>query len=130
MHHIRTLVDVRTNPHSRFSPQFNTRHMQENLGAIAYRHARELGGKDPQPIPEIRRSLESLLYPVNQDPADRMCLVCSEGDYRECHRHYLLTPLVRELGFQVQQILPNGGLVLDEGPTPATLTKMAPYLPK
>ena len=124
LHKIKRVIDVRTNPQSRFCPQFNKKAMQANLGLVLYDHINELGGKNPLPVDLLRMHVAKLL-----PPPLRICMMCSEGNFLDCHRHYLLSPLVIELGYEVLQIQPDGSLVKDTGPTPATLHKMAAFLP-
>lgn len=121
------LIDVRTSPQSRFCPQFNAKTLGANLVSrlgIGYHHAPVLGGKNPYPLDEQRRHIVEELPLITG-----ACLMCSEGNYRTCHRHYTLTPLFLALGFTVEQILPDGSRVKDTGPTPATLQKMRAFLP-
>lgn len=122
---VHLLVDVRSVARSRFSPQFNAKAMSEKLAAagIGYLHVPELGGKNPRPIPELRAIVGRGL-PLR----DGTCLMCSEKDYRECHRHYLLAPLFIELGIEVVQLLADGSSIPDHGPSRETLRKMTGYL--
>jgi uncharacterized protein (DUF488 family) len=125
MHEIQFLLDVRTKPQSRWSPQFNVAFLAEHLpeAGIRYSHQKVLGGKDPRPIPEIRAAIEQLL------PLEKACMMCSEGDYLECHRHYLLAPVLLELQVPIIQIRPTGEAVEDTGPSAKTLKKMRQFLP-
>jgi uncharacterized protein (DUF488 family) len=125
-HQVTLLVDVRSSPQSRFCPHFNAKRLALSLAVlgIRYLHAPQLGGKNPLPVAELRRDVAALL-PLTQVTA----LMCSEGKFQECHRHYLLTPLFVERGVWVEQILPDGALVPDAGPTEATLRKMRAGLP-
>ena len=123
---IKLLVDVRSSPRSR-QPHFNAGPLQRNLPPIHYEHAPGLGGKNPLAYPEQRRLLEELLPKSHHA---NICLMCSEGDFKECHRHYTITRLIHEIGgYEVHQIKTDGSVVVDEGPTALTLKKMAAYLP-
>jgi uncharacterized protein (DUF488 family) len=107
-HAIGTLIDVRSSPRSRFA-QFDGGRLRVNLAPIVYEHWPSLGGRDTaarEPQTELKRLLQS----ADQDSSPRMCLMCSEGDYRECHRHYLLAPLAIELGWNVIQVNRYGSL--------------------
>ena len=125
-HGVRVLVDVRTLPRSRFSPQFNKTKLTELLRTIGirYMHVKELGGKNPLPVEEQRMFLAGLAL------EEGMCFMCSEANYLDCHRHYTLTPLLLDRGVHVEQILPSGGGLRDDGPTQATLRKMEAFLPR
>jgi uncharacterized protein (DUF488 family) len=82
---------------------------------IAYRWLPALGGLNPSPPATMLETLTSLF-----NDQRTMALMCSEGDFRKCHRHHLLAPLVQSVGCQVQQITPTGALVADPGPTGPT----------
>ena len=126
-HNIRLLVDVRTKPQSRFSPQFNTKHLIANLPPIHYLHVGELGGKNPLPISRQRSALTEILSRATQPEV--ICFMCSEGDFRDCHRHYTLAPIIMDLGYEVHQINRDGSIEIDAGPTAKTLAKMAAFMP-
>ncbi|WP_180540759.1 DUF488 domain-containing protein [Nevskia soli] len=125
-HGVERLIDVRNYPQSRFCPHFNARRMAEALDelGIEYQHRGELGGKHPLPYERLRSEIQGMLPLRNVT-----CLMCSEGKYVECHRHYFLAPLFLEVGVSVDQILPDGSLLHDSGPTPQTLHKMRDWLP-
>lgn len=106
IHDIECVIDVRTHAKSRW-PRFNQKALAALLNAhgIAYQHAPLLGGRNPLPQPEILRELQNYL-----PPASRTCFLCSEGDPLDCHRHSLIAPAVRGLGYSVVQILRDGSL--------------------
>jgi uncharacterized protein (DUF488 family) len=127
LHRIDTLTDVRSQPHSRFAPQYNrqTLHMAVAQVGIVYRYLGDkLGGrpKDPQyrrpdgtvdyirlaQAPHYRQGLLELRGEAEQT---RLAVMCAEADFRKCHRYWLITrSLVRE-GVEVQHILHSGALV-------------------
>lgn len=115
-HQITVLIDVRSTPRSRFAT-FNQGALTRRLAdvSIAYQHWPSLGGKFERPVPTVKRELERLLADVGEH---RLCLMCSEGDHRDCHRHTLLTPIALELGWTVMQIQKHGTAVADLGPAP------------
>src|SRR5947209_7963153 len=125
-HDVQTLIDVRTYARSRFQPWFNLSDLKARLEriGITYRHTPELGGREPRSIRELREYIAGLL-PLQPGT----CFMCSEGDFRECHRHYFLAPLFIEVGITVEQIGTDSSLTQDDGPTPATLHKMREHLP-
>ena len=106
VHEIERVIDIRTYPKSRW-PQFNQRSMTALLEAqgIEYQHAPLLGGRNPLLAPEILLELRNYLPPVSAT-----CFLCSEGDPQGCHRHSLIAPAVRGLGYSVVQILKDGSL--------------------
>jgi uncharacterized protein (DUF488 family) len=126
-HGIETLADVRSSPRSRFQPHFNIGAMQKALPPVHYLHLPDLGGKNPLSITVQRIALSRVLEDQSESV---LCLMCSEGDFHECHRHYILAPLAIELGYEVHQIKKDGSTELDLGPTPATLHKMREFMPQ
>jgi uncharacterized protein (DUF488 family) len=62
-----------------------------------------LGGKVPAPTEVLREEIAAVIA-IDQ----RVCLMCSEGNHLDCHRHTLLAPVVEELGGRVLQIRKDG----------------------
>ena len=108
-HEVRCLIDVRTFARSRF-PRFNKAPLSSSLSQIGieYRHAPRLGGRDPLPTVDLRHEVESLL-----PRKERTCLLCSEGDPQNCHRHTLIAPILLDMGYTVLQILADGSVQED-----------------
>jgi uncharacterized protein (DUF488 family) len=104
LHQVEILIDVRTNARSRW-PQFNGKALAAALAGhgIGYEHRPRLGGKNVAPTEELREEIGAVVAIPG-----RICLMCSEGDYRNCHRHHLLAPIVREMGHRVLQINKDG----------------------
>ena len=124
-HEISLLVDVRSSPRSRY-PWFEKARLRNGLRAseIEYWHCAKLGGKPALPLPKVRDLLDYFL-----PPKQRMCFMCSEGDYLQCHRHYHLARVIVPMGYTVLQIQRDGSTVEDLGPSRKTLTKFAQYIP-
>lgn len=124
---IKNLLDVRSWPKSRF-PHFNSNPLRDYLTVrnMSYWHTPALGGKNPRPVSEIMSSLESMRELLSGSDC---ALMCSEGDYLTCHRHYLLAPVIIDLGYHYSQITPKGEIIEDHGPTEKTLKKFAAFLP-
>jgi uncharacterized protein (DUF488 family) len=127
LHHIDTLLDARSQPHSRFAPQFNRKTLQTSLeqAGFAYRYDGDrLGGrpKDPQyhlpggkvdyvrlaQAPFYRDGLHELCREAEQS---RVAVMCAEADFRKCHRYWLITRSLVEEGVEVHHILHSGELV-------------------
>jgi len=126
-HAIAALCDVRSMPYSRYNPQFNRETLADNmhLAGIAYRFTDDsLGGKpavdtlrtedgalpDDAKIaasPIFNRGIEQLIVLGARQPT---AFMCSEADYRSCHRHKLIAPALIERGVIVLHILPDGGI--------------------
>ncbi len=49
--------------------------------------------------------------PDSQGEAQRVAILCSEGDFRKCHRGKLITPTLLRRGVRVTHIQPDGTLV-------------------
>lgn len=123
------LVDVRTQPYSRWVPQFNRENLARALreAGIEYLHMGEtLGGRPADPALYAAGEQERPDYdlvaatPVFQEALGRLVamaaesvtvVMCSEGDHRHCHRALLLAPALRASGLCVRHILPDGGAV-------------------
>ncbi len=132
-HGIEQLVDVRSQPFSRYNPQFN----RETL-AIALRQAevkyselgKSLGGRpeqsdlyDPgQERPNYERQRKTTLYRqgvqtlIKLARQGRTAIMCSEGDPNECHRTWLITPSLLDESITVLHILPDAKVVTAERP--------------
>jgi uncharacterized protein (DUF488 family) len=129
-HGIQLLVDVRSNPYSRYVPQANRETLARFLesAGIAYRWLGDrLGGKpsgDPVDYDELRTSpffqrgiVDLLALAAHQ----RTAIMCAEGDHRQCHRYKLITPVLVDQGVHVLHIQPDG-LLVDEDQEPRQLT--------
>ncbi len=136
-HGIRTIVDVRTSPYSRFAPHFNQRELRSALRnrGIAYAFGGEkLGGRPSDPalykdgvIPEghadylnlvdypavarqpwFREGVERLLELAADAPT---AMMCSEEDPNRCHRHHLVAQALLKRGVVVRHIRKDGSFV-------------------
>lgn len=124
LHHVQTLVDVRTTPYSRHSPEFT----KDELEAIAaeaglgYRWLGDrLGGRpsdahllddtgtpDPAAIvadPRFQSGVAELLALAR---SSRVALLCAEVDHRHCHRTAWLAPVLEAAGRRVLHIDATG----------------------
>ena len=141
LHRIATLIDARSQPHSRFAPQFNRQALQASLeqAGIAYRYVGDrLGGRpqDPQyhlpsgkidylrlaQAPLYLKGLQELQREAEQS---RVAVMCAEADYRKCHRYWLITRSLLDEGVEVHHILHSGELV---GTTRDELISPSPQL--
>lgn len=143
-HQIDVVVDVRSSPHSRYSPHFN----RPELAAALNGHVRyawmgdSLGGRPPSPefydeaghvlygplsrTPEFIRGLEQL---ESNAARYRIALLCAEADPSHCHRHLLVARSLRNRGWpadRIVHILGDGALKSDaELPAQALLLEDA-----
>ena len=99
---INILVDVRTFPRSRFCPQFNKKSFEEKLVKENIRYlfrGKNLGGMG------LNVRYEETINEVTElSKENSVCLMCSEGDYKKCHRYQLLTPEFEKKGLLVNHI--------------------------
>ncbi len=90
---IRTLVDVRSSPYSKWQPWFNREGFKTFLESqgIEYRYAgKYLGGLDKNnEKPEWQQGLKQLTKIATEN--EGVCIMCSEQDYHDCHRYYWIS---------------------------------------
>jgi uncharacterized protein (DUF488 family) len=124
---IEVLVDTRSQPYSRYAPQFNRESLKTSLlrAGIAYLYlGDELGGRPrdaqyhlPNGKVDYERLAEALSYRGGlarlKHEAEGHCVavMCSEADYRQCHRYWLITRSLVNEGAEVHHILHSGALV-------------------
>lgn len=104
---IQVVADVRSQPFSRFSPQFNRREFRSALRAAGLDYVflgEELGGRPPEQelydedghvlygelakTPRFQTGLRRLIEGAEQF---RVAMLCSEEDPTHCHRRLLIT---------------------------------------
>jgi uncharacterized protein (DUF488 family) len=137
-HEVARLVDVRSQPYSRWAGQFNRATLGHDLGryGIDYRFMGDtLGGMPADPalydpgqrVPNYQRMAQTPVYRqgiaelLGLACAQQVAIMCSEGDYHQCHRHLLLSQTLLACGASVLHIMPDGGTVREE-PMPRQLT--------
>lgn len=130
-HGIALVVDVRSQPYSRWAHQFNREMLARDLdeAGIGYRFMGDtLGGRpsdlvlyDPQQeLPDYRRVEQMDAYQAGIDQllelarAERVAVMCSEGDHRQCHRHLLVAQTLLKRGVRVLHIQPDGTTIEGE----------------
>lgn len=124
-HGITRVVDVRSQPYSRWVPHFNKGRLSEALTevGVTYVHLPDLGGRPSDPAltddsgePDyeaiaasrgFQESLGRLIDWARQEPT---AIMCAEADYLRCHRHMLIEPALLERGVQVLHIQADGSL--------------------
>lgn len=123
LHGIDAVADVRSQPFSRYNPQFNRETLRDSLKQfdIAYVYlGQELGARADDPdcyidgqvqfdrlarTPLFRAGLSRLERGAARH---RIALMCAEKDPLTCHRTILVCPHVEALGFEVRHILDDG----------------------
>jgi uncharacterized protein (DUF488 family) len=129
--HINFLIDVRSYPYSKYTPQFDKTNLEQYLKSknIDYSYfGNELGGlqKDPSVLlpdgrtdynkvrekKEYQKCIDYLLTQIHN--GKRISLMCVEKDPFDCHRFVLLSYSLKIEGIQVFHILENGELLSNE----------------
>lgn len=127
-HEIARVVDVRSQPYSRWAQQFNREILARDLqdAGIAYTFMGDsLGGRPSEPAlydpgeerPDYQRMEQTAAYQSGMDhlleiaQASRVVLMCGEGDHRHCHRHLLIAQTLLGRGVRVRHIQPDGTTV-------------------
>jgi len=130
-HAITLVVDVRSQPYSRWASQFNRETLAHDLedAGIAYRFLGDaLGGRPSDPAlydpgqdrPDYQRVQQTPAYQAGIDQllelarTERVAVMCGEGDHRRCHRHLLVTQTLLERGVRVLHVQPDGRTVEGE----------------
>ena len=125
-HGIEGLVDVRSQPRSGFSPQFNKAVLERTLSARDIRYlfgGKELGGRPDDPscydtdghvlygrqsrTPQFLVGIERLETLAR---SSRTAIMCSEEDPARCHRHLLLARVLSPRGWTLDHIRGDGAL--------------------
>jgi uncharacterized protein (DUF488 family) len=128
-HDITLVADVRSQPYSRWAPQFNRETLERDLeeAGIDYLFlGDDLGGRPSDPglygeghpdyghmeqSESYQRGIERLL---DRAGTERVTIMCGEGDYQQCHRHLLITQTLLKRGISVLHIKPDGRTIAGE----------------
>lgn len=120
---IKTVVDVRSAPYSKYSPHFNKNTIQNGLetnGIDYFYLGNKIGGRPSNESyykdGEVIYSLVELdgKYKEGIKELEEIIkkkwtvLMCSEEDPHRCHRHQLITSTLLKKGYQVIHIRGNG----------------------
>ena len=101
---IDTLIDIRTFPKSRFCPHFNEKRLSEALSEANITYifkGKNLGGLGENV--DYEETIDGLVEMVKS--GKKVCVMCSEADYKKCHRHEMLEPSFIERGVAVKHIV-------------------------
>lgn len=124
-HSITAVNDVRSQPYSRYNPQFNRESLKscleetgihyvflgEQLGARSKNPAHYTNGKVQYKALAESKEFEQGLEKVRQGlETDRIALLCAEKDPINCHRSILISRHLRQNGMDIQHILEDGSL--------------------
>ena len=126
LHGIEKLVDTRSQPYSRYSPHFNREALKCALvGAkVDYIFMGDTIGGRPEGEyyfgdgkPDYDRMAEAAAYLSGIDQLielgdqARVAFMCSEADFKKCHRYKLITRTLVNRGIEIHHILHSGELV-------------------
>ncbi len=130
---VTAIADVRSQPFSRYNPQFNRGSLKESLRVrgIAYVFVgKELGARSDEPSCYERgqvqygRLAKTALFKAGLDRVMagahkyRIALMCAEKEPLDCHRTLLVGKALKDRGVNVAHILANGDIELyDEAMT-------------
>lgn len=127
---IQALVDARSMPYSRFRPDYRKKLFQQHLegAGIEYRYMGEaLGGKllDPQYVidgkvdverlqerEDVRAALDQIEAAVRA--GELLAMMCAEQRPEQCHRAWMLAPMMLGRGIEVLHIDERGELKTQE----------------
>jgi len=123
---ISIVVDVRSQPFSSYNPQFDQANLANHLelNSIKYKFLGDkLGGYPKYKKPSISHPLKSEPDKYQQGISEliqiaereRIAIMCSEGDFRECHRYYLISKTLVLQGIEVKHIQGDGSLCDNPG---------------
>lgn len=123
---IQVLVDVRSQPYSRFAPHFDSRALKDAVTGAAVKYlflGKELGGRPEGPgfydaegyvlywrVAESPLFLEGVQRLENGIQKFRVAMMCSEEDPIGCHRRLLVGRVLKGRGVQVDHVRGDGRL--------------------
>ena len=126
---IELVLDVRSSPYSRFSPQFNRETLAGSLreAGIEYAYAGHyLGGRPKDPhlydgdkvdyteLEETGWYQEAIDGLIEVATEKWTVVVCAEEDPGRCHRHLLIAQTLLDRGIEVRHIRHRGGETWEE----------------
>jgi uncharacterized protein (DUF488 family) len=126
---ITLLADVRSQPYSRWAPQFNREPLEHDLEEAGIRYCfmgDALGGRPSHPQlytagrPDYGRMERTDVYQrgierlLDLARIERVAVMCGEGNHQHCHRHLLITQTLLKQGVVVLHIQPDGREVAGE----------------
>ncbi len=123
-HKIDTVVDVRSQPYSRYNPHFSREALKKAVEAAGLRYLYlgdriggmpadkrfllEDGSVDYAVLAESDPYLEGIEQLLQAGETNRVSFMCAEADYHHCHRYRLITRTLFERGIEVRHIMHSG----------------------
>ncbi len=124
-HSITAVYDVRSQPYSRYNPQFNRDGLKSYLEEKGIRYVflgEQLGARSKNPSHYINGKVQYKALAASKEFAqglkdiqqgleiDRIALLCAEKDPINCHRAILVCRHLQQDGIDVRHILEDGSL--------------------
>jgi uncharacterized protein (DUF488 family) len=124
-HNLTAIADVRSNPYSRYNPQYNKKTLQEELSRNGIQYVflgNELGARpnNPDCYENGRVSFEKLANTalfkqgieriIEGMKTHSIALLCAEKDPLQCHRTTLVCRQLASRGIKIAHILETGNL--------------------
>ncbi len=125
-YHIRFLIDIRSQPYSRFHPDYTRATLEKTLAQHNLRYVflgDSLGGRPQDTTCYVNGKVDYALLRARPfylqgiqrlrnawEKQTLMALMCSEQKPQECHRGKLIGPTLSELGIAVAHIDETGGI--------------------
>ncbi len=129
-HRVEVLVDVRSQPFSRWSPHFSRSALERAVGDAAMRYlylGDALGGRPkprecygPDGAVDYDRVEQQAFYQRGIERlADgaarfRVCVLCAEEDPARCHRRLLIARTLVRRGIEVRHLRGSGAVEIEE----------------
>jgi len=123
---IEFLIDVRSFPYSRYSPQFNREALEAGAARLNVRYVfmgEQLGGRPTHeehydaegralygPMSEEEDFREAIERLIAGSSRNRLALLCSEADPAHCHRRLLVGKVLTDRGVRLRHILADGSV--------------------
>ena len=112
VHGVQTIVDVRSQPYSKWAPEFMKAALTDAAATAGFGYrwmGRMLGGKPPPDAIQLAAGLDEL---IGLCASSHVVLLCAEADPLRCHRDQLLAPALAQRGWEVVHILSDGDTAL------------------
>ncbi len=138
---IEVVADIRSQPFSRYNPQFNRERFSAALAGAGLGYlflGAELGGRPAEPefydgaghvrygaLAQSARFNTGLGRLLAESGRHRVAMLCSEEDPRRCHRRLLVSRVLTARGIPVRHIRGDGTVVREEdlGPLPPEMSQ-------
>lgn len=125
-HGVQILVDIRSDPYSRYASQFNKSELQYEItsAGLEYRYSgAQVGGKPKDPTlytpggkPDYDKLASTETFKnelkaiIELAEKKRLAIMCSEADPMSCHRERIIAQVLRTWGVNVIHIMPDGSI--------------------